>query len=75
MSAVLPRLQHFVAVARTEHFTRAGKALGVPQPTLSRSVARLEADLSVSLLVCCGRTVRLTRAGMLLLEHAERALV
>lgn len=74
VSAVLPRLQHFVAVARTEHVTRAAEALGVPQPTLSRSVARLEADLGVSLFVRSGRTVRLTRAGALLLEHAERAL-
>ena len=69
-----PRLQQFAAVARSEHVTRASEALGVPQPTLSRSIARLEADLGVALFVRTGRRVRLTRAGALLLEHVERAL-
>ncbi len=69
-----PRLRHFVAVARTEHVTRAAHELGVPQPTLSRSIARLEADLGVALFVRTGRVLRLTRSGRLLQEHAERAV-
>ena len=69
-----PRLRHFVAVARTEHVTRAAHELGVPQPTLSRSIARLEADLGVALFARTGRVLRLTRAGRVLQGHAERAL-
>ncbi|MFI9269172.1 LysR family transcriptional regulator [Kitasatospora sp. NPDC052896] len=69
-----PRLAQFAAVARLEHVTRAAESLGMPQPTLSRAVARLEADLGVALLAREGRTVRLTRAGRLLLGAVERAL-
>lgn len=74
LAGLAPRLRHFVAVARTEHVTRAAQELGVPQPTLSRSVARLEADLGVPLFVRTGRVLRLTASGRLLLGHAERAL-
>ncbi|MDH6135996.1 DNA-binding transcriptional LysR family regulator [Kitasatospora sp. MAA4] len=69
-----PRLAQFAAVARIEHVTRAAQLLGMPQPTLSRAVARLEEELGVALLVRQGRTVRLTRAGRLLLDAVERAL-
>ncbi|HEY4420880.1 MAG TPA: LysR substrate-binding domain-containing protein, partial [Pseudonocardia sp.] len=72
--AVTPRLAQFVAVARAEHMTHAAEEIGVPQSTLSRSIARLEADLGVELFVRAGRTVRLTREGRTLLRHAERAL-
>lgn len=73
MAALAPRLRHFVAVARTEHVTRAAHALGMPQPTLSRSIARLEADLGVPLFVRSGRVLRLTGPGQVLHAHAERA--
>lgn len=74
LDELAPRLRHFVAVGRTQHVTRAAEAVGVPQPTLSRSIARLEADLGIALFVRSGRALRLSRAGALLLEHAERAL-
>ncbi|GAA1954967.1 LysR family transcriptional regulator [Kitasatospora viridis] len=70
-----PRLAQFAAVARLEHVTRAAEELGVPQPTLSRAIARLEGELGVALLDRQGRSVRLTRAGRLLLGSVERALV
>lgn len=74
-AAVLaPRLAQFAAVARMEHVTRAAQLLAMPQPTLSRAVARLEEELGVDLLARQGRTVRLTRAGRVLLESVERAL-
>ncbi|MEV8099643.1 LysR family transcriptional regulator [Kitasatospora sp. NPDC085879] len=69
-----PQLAQFAAVARLEHVTQAAQLLGMPQPTLSRAVARLETELGVDLLARQGRTVRLTRAGRLLLASAERAL-
>ncbi|GAA2130741.1 LysR family transcriptional regulator [Kitasatospora kazusensis] len=69
-----PQLAQFAAVARLEHVTQAAQLLGMPQPTLSRAVARLEAELGVQLLSREGRTVRLTRAGRLLLGGVERAL-
>lgn len=72
--ALAPRLTQFVAVARTEHMTRAAERIGVPQPTLSRAMARLEADLGVALFTRTGRTLRLTPAGRTLLRRAETAL-
>ena len=69
-----PRLRQFVAVAREQHMSRAAESLGVPQPTLSRSIARLEADLGIALFSRPGRTVRLTRHGQMLLAAAERSL-
>jgi DNA-binding transcriptional LysR family regulator len=74
VAGLAPQLVQFAAVARLEHVTQAAQLLGMPQPTLSRAVARLEAELGVDLLVRQGRTVRLTRAGRLLLGSVERAL-
>ena len=55
--------------------TKAAVRLGLAQSTLSRNIARLEADLGVPLFVRVGRAVRLTRQGQQLLPHVERALV
>jgi DNA-binding transcriptional LysR family regulator len=74
VGTLAPRLRQFVAVAREQHMSRAAELLGVPQPTLSRSIARLEADLGVTLFSRPGRTVRLTRHGHMLLAGAERCL-
>ncbi|WP_308259271.1 LysR family transcriptional regulator [Pseudonocardia sp. H11422] len=74
LGGIAPRLRQFVAVARAEHVTRAADEIGVPQSTLSRGIARLEADLGIPLFARSGRTVRLTRAGRAFLQHAERAL-
>jgi len=69
-----PRLAQFAAVGRLEHVTNAAAELAMPQPTLSRSVARLEAELGVVLLAREGRAVRLTRLGRIFLEAVETAL-
>ncbi|WDZ88388.1 LysR family transcriptional regulator [Nocardiopsis sp. HUAS JQ3] len=69
-----PRLRMVAAVAATEHITQAAEALGTPQPTLSRALARTQQELGMALVERTGRGVRLTRAGKLLLPHVERAL-
>jgi DNA-binding transcriptional LysR family regulator len=69
-----PLLAQFAAVARLEHVTRAAAELAMPQPTLSRAVARVEQELGVALLAREGRTVRLTRGGRIFLAAVERAL-
>jgi DNA-binding transcriptional LysR family regulator len=75
VAAVLtPRLAQFAAVARHEHITRAARELSLPQPTLSRAMARLEADLGVTLLARRGRAVALTPAGRAFARAVERAL-
>lgn len=69
-----PRLRMVAAVAANEHITQAAEALGMPQPTLSRALARAQEELGMALVERTGRGVRLTRAGRLLLPHVERAL-
>lgn len=73
LDALMPRLRQFIVVAREEHLTRAAEILGVPQPTLSRSIARLEAELGVPLFTRPGRSIQLTRHGRVLLEAAQRS--
>lgn len=73
-TVLAPRLAQFAAVARHEHMTRAARQLGMPQSTLSRAMARLEADLGVTLFARQGRTLRLTRSGTTFRRAAERAL-
>lgn len=74
LDALVPRLRQFAAVARTEHLTHAAERLGVPQPTLSRTIAHLETDLGVPLFTRPGRSIRLTRHGRVLADAADRAL-
>jgi DNA-binding transcriptional LysR family regulator len=74
LDALVPRLRQFAAVAREEHLTRAAETLGVPQPTLSRSIARLEAELGIALFTRNGRSIQLTRHGRFLYEASERVI-
>lgn len=67
----LKRLEYFVAVAEHGSFSRAAVALNLAQPSLSRQVALLEAELSHRLLERTGRGVLVTEAGAALLTHAK----
>src|SRR5580692_2154909 len=68
------QLHAFVAVARAGRFTRAARRLGTTQPSLSRRVQQLEAQVGTKLVVRTPSGVVLTSAGERFLAHAERAL-
>ncbi|MET7697674.1 LysR substrate-binding domain-containing protein [Streptomyces sp. NPDC005485] len=70
----LRHLQHFVAVAEDQHFTRAAERLMVSQSGLSASIRALERELGSALFVRTTRRVTLTEAGRALLGEAERIL-
>jgi len=70
----LKQLEYFVRVAELGSFTRAGVALNVAQPALSRQVRLLEVELRQNLLTRNGRGAAPTEAGKLLLEHGRGIL-
>jgi DNA-binding transcriptional LysR family regulator len=59
----------FLATAEAGSLSAAARALGLTQPTLSRQVAALEADLGVTLFERSGRTLSLSQSGLQLLDH------
>ncbi|KQW35482.1 LysR family transcriptional regulator [Rhizobacter sp. Root404] len=65
-------LRTFLEVATSGSMSRAAQALGSSQPTLSRQIAQLEAQLGHALFERTTRGVRLTDAGTALREPAER---
>src|SRR5262245_51806447 len=68
----LRQLEVFLAVAQAQSFRRAAERLHTSQPALSQHVRELEVELDVRLLDRLGRSVHLTDAGRLLLDHAQR---
>jgi len=62
-------LTRFEAVARTSSFSRAAKELGLPKSSVSRGIARLEAELGTQLLLRTTRQVSLTAAGTSLYDR------
>lgn len=67
-------LNLFVNVVRYGSFSGAARKLQVPVATISRRVAELEAELGIRLLERSTRNQRLTEAGSLLMDYAERGL-
>jgi DNA-binding transcriptional LysR family regulator len=65
-------LEGFVEVVAQGSVTSAARSLGVPRPTLSRQLARLEDRMGVRLLHRSTRRLVLTRAGEELLPRARR---
>ncbi len=70
----LRHLRYFVAVARRLNFSRAAEDLHVAQPAISQQIRALEQELGVQLFDRMGRRVALTRAGEVLLPHANQVL-
>lgn len=70
----LHHLRYFEAVARIGNITRAAEELNIAQPSLSKQIQSLEADVGTQLFDRVGRRVELTDAGRLLLPYARRVL-
>ncbi|MEP9362086.1 LysR family transcriptional regulator [Nocardioides sp. CN2-186] len=68
---MLRDLDWLVTVADLEHVTDAAAVLGIPQPTLSRAVARVEAELGVRVFERVPDGVRVTPAGELVVAAAR----
>ncbi len=67
-------LQYFLAVAEEENISHAAEALHVNQPTLSRQMMDLEADVGKVLFIRGKRRLTLTDEGLLLRKRAAEIL-
>jgi DNA-binding transcriptional LysR family regulator len=74
MDLQVAHLRTLQAIARHGSFSRAAQALHLTQPAVSMQVRRLERALGLPLLERVGKRAFPTRAGELLLVHADRAL-
>jgi DNA-binding transcriptional LysR family regulator len=68
------RLRILVEVARQGSFSAAADALSYTQSAVSQQIATLEAETGMTMLERHARGVRLTRAGEVLVEHAQGIL-
>ena len=65
------RARAFLATAEAGSLSAAARKLGLTQPTLSRQVAALEAELGVTLFERVGKKLALTETGESLLDHVR----
>ncbi|TWT95893.1 Hydrogen peroxide-inducible activator [Botrimarina colliarenosi] len=70
----LDQLRQFLRVAERGNITHAAESLGLSQPTLSRSIQRLEEEFGQPLLERQARSIVLTDAGQLLQARAQQVL-
>ncbi|WP_394129077.1 LysR family transcriptional regulator [Shewanella maritima] len=68
----LRHLKHFLAVAQSKHFHQAAMQLNLAQPSLSRSIQKMEELLGVKLLERSSRSVTLTPMGEIVVSHGTR---
>lgn len=68
-------LRYFLTVAREGNITRASKSLHIAQPSLSKQLMELEAELGKQLFIRSKRGVTLTDEGVLLRKRAEEILM
>src|SRR5690554_3254240 len=63
-------LSYFLTVAKELHFSRAADILGMAQAPLSQQIKQLEDRVGAKLFQRTTRSVKLTSAGEIFLQHA-----
>src|SRR5215468_8768675 len=74
MNDRLSALKLFARAARVGNFSRAGRELGLSQPSASRLIAALEEEIGATLFIRTTRAVTLTEAGATYLMRVEAIL-
>ncbi|WP_137392406.1 hydrogen peroxide-inducible genes activator [Rhodoligotrophos defluvii] len=74
LNVSLRQLRYLAALAETQSFSRAAQRMNVAQSTLSAAIQGIETALGAALVDRSGRSVRLTAAGELVIEHVRGIL-
>lgn len=69
--ATLKQLKTFIAVAECKKMNEAAKQLYISQPTVSQIISDLEEEYHVQLFERASRSLKITAAGLLLLDNAR----
>lgn len=70
----LRQLEYFCAVSSLENFTKAAHFLHVSQPSVTKAVQSLEAELKLELFDRSQKHICLTEAGKIFLLHAKKIM-
>ncbi|PMG77365.1 hypothetical protein BCU84_11230 [Shewanella sp. 10N.286.51.B7] len=70
----LRNIKHFVALSEYKHFSRAAKELNITQPTLSKSLQKLELLVGGKLFLRDSKNMSMTPLGKLMLKHGKAIL-
>lgn len=70
----LRQLEYFCAVSSLKNFTKAAQFLHVSQPSVTKAIQALEAELNLLLFDRSQKHVALTEAGQIFLLHAKKIL-
>ena len=70
----LRQLEYFCAVSSLENFTKAAHFLHVSQPSVTKAIQSLEAELRLTLFDRSQKHICLTEAGQVFLLHAKKIL-
>lgn len=65
------RLKVFYTVARRLSFTKAAEELFISQPAVTKHIHELEQQLGMALFERIGNRIKITRAGQVMLKHAD----
>src|SRR5690625_2493725 len=74
MHMELKELHHFIAVVEHRNFSKAASTIYVSQPTLSKSIKKLETKLNVNLFRRSTRSLLLTDAGQIVYQQALKII-
>jgi len=70
----LNELRYVVAVARTQHFSKAAEACHVSQPSLSIAIKKLEEELGITIFQRGKRQVEVTPEGEAVVQQAQKVI-
>lgn len=70
----LKQIKAFVAIAELQSFSAAAKSTGLSQPSLSRLLKQLEADIGVELINRYHRPLQMTEAGLFFYDKVSAVL-